>query len=274
MGRDTSGNVINASERARIRAVLAATARCESLPAWLECTLEAFEQYLGSARSSLLLVLATPGSSIRRAFAGAVRGWDDDVLAEYFDHWADSDPLGGERAQEMFDSRGFASTAALYPELDAYRRRFVDEFLRSIGVADQLSMRLAGGGATDGYLPIHDSIGFDESSAAVLVALAPGLTAQLRSYLPQGLAGALPVRGREVAELIALGFTNREIAAILNVGEDTVKKHVYRAMTALGIQRRTQLAVSWTTGRVLALPAAQVAAPASRRLNLSPPRVR
>jgi DNA-binding CsgD family transcriptional regulator len=255
MGRHTTGRGINASERARIRALTAATAQFESLPAWLEGTLEAVEQHLGHRRSSLLLVLATPGSSIRRAFAGAVRGWDDDVLAEYFDRWADSDPLGGDRAREMFETRGFARTATLYPELDASRRRFVDEFLHSIDIADQLSLRLAGGGATDGYLTIHEPVGFGESNLAVLLALAPVLTAQLCSYLPRGLAGTLPVRGREVAERIALGFSNREIGEILNIGEDTVKKHVYRAMTALGIQRRTQLAVSWTTGRLLTLPA-------------------
>lgn len=98
-----------------------------------------------------------------------------------------------------------------------------------------------------------------DADRATLLALAAGLAAQLRPYLPRGLAVALTARAQQVAELVALGFTNREIAAILNLGEDTVKKHLYRAMTKLGLRHRTQLTVSWTTGRILALPATQAA---------------
>ncbi len=49
----------------------------------------------------------------------------------------------------------------------------------------------------------------------------------------------------------------------MNVGEDTVKKHLLRAMRRLGLERRTQLAVSWTTGRPLdiAAPALQAGRP-------------
>ena len=52
---------------------------------------------------------------------------------------------------------------------------------------------------------------------------------------------------------MAFGLTNREISQALGVGADTVKKHLYRTMLKLGLERRTQLAVSWMTGRRIAL---------------------
>jgi DNA-binding CsgD family transcriptional regulator len=248
---------LTAADRDNIRAVLAATSRFESLSEWLSGTLEVIERRLGFARSSLLLVLSAPPPGVRRAYAGVDRGHDGAVLAEYFERWADSDPFATAAARALFQSHGFARTAALYPQLDPARRRFVDEFLRGIDIADQLSLRLPGSSVTDGYLTIHAAEPIGEASVAALLALAPGLSPQLSAYLPRGLPGQLSGRAREVAELVALGLGNREIATVLNVREDTIKKHLYRAMAKLGMQRRTQLAVSWTTGQILALPAAQ-----------------
>jgi DNA-binding NarL/FixJ family response regulator len=48
-----------------------------------------------------------------------------------------------------------------------------------------------------------------------------------------------------VAELVAGGLTNREIARTLSIGEPTVKKHVTRALAATGCSSRTQLAITW-----------------------------
>jgi DNA-binding NarL/FixJ family response regulator len=52
-----------------------------------------------------------------------------------------------------------------------------------------------------------------------------------------------------VAELVTLGLTNREIANVLHVEEDTVKKHVSRAIAKVGVRNRTSLAVAWATGK-------------------------
>ena len=229
-------------------------AQCESISAWMAGTLEAIERQHGFARSSLLLALAAPPRSIRRAFAGTQRGLRAEVLAAYFARWVDSDPLACEAAREMFERHGFVRTTALYGELDGACRRFVDDFLRSIDVVDQLSLRLAGNGTTDGYLTIHATEPISQSDQGGLVALTSQLTEELRSYLPTGLRGQFSPRERQAAELVALGFSNQQIAGILHIGPDTVKKHVSGTMKKLHLQRRTQLAVSWTTGRVIALP--------------------
>jgi NarL family two-component system response regulator LiaR len=47
-------------------------------------------------------------------------------------------------------------------------------------------------------------------------------------------------RELEILELIALGLSNREIAAKLYVSENTVKTHSSRVLDKLGAKRRTQ----------------------------------
>ena len=52
--------------------------------------------------------------------------------------------------------------------------------------------------------------------------------------------------------MIATGATNAEIAERLGVGEATVKTHVNRAMTKLGVSSRAQaVVVAYETGLVV-----------------------
>jgi DNA-binding NarL/FixJ family response regulator len=61
----------------------------------------------------------------------------------------------------------------------------------------------------------------------------------------------LTAREREVAAQVALGKTNKAIAAQLVVSERTVEKHVENAMGKLSFTSRSQLAV-WAAERRLA----------------------
>jgi DNA-binding NarL/FixJ family response regulator len=82
--------------------------------------------------------------------------------------------------------------------------------------------------------------------------LAPGVTRRLvaefarlrgRSARPSGSLEALTPREREVLVLVAEGLSNPEIAARLVVGEETVKTHVSRILSKLGLRDRTQAVV-------------------------------
>ena len=55
-------------------------------------------------------------------------------------------------------------------------------------------------------------------------------------------AGPLTARQREVADLVAEGLTNAQIAARLHLSERTVENHVFNALSALGLHNRVQLA--------------------------------
>ncbi len=55
---------------------------------------------------------------------------------------------------------------------------------------------------------------------------------------------ALSAREWEVLQLIRRGATNREIAATLNLSENTVKSYVSNLLDKLGVNSRTQAAVA------------------------------
>ncbi len=55
-------------------------------------------------------------------------------------------------------------------------------------------------------------------------------------------AAALTARQYEVTVLVARGSTNAEIARLLSISPDAVKKHVSRALVALEVSNRTELA--------------------------------
>ncbi|MGV9536966.1 response regulator transcription factor, partial [Streptosporangium sandarakinum] len=67
----------------------------------------------------------------------------------------------------------------------------------------------------------------------------------VESPLPRGRkgnAGALSQREKEVARLVALGRTNREIADVLFLSTRTVETHVATVLRKLGLRSRTEVA--------------------------------
>jgi DNA-binding NarL/FixJ family response regulator len=65
---------------------------------------------------------------------------------------------------------------------------------------------------------------------------------------PDGAEAILTRREWEVAELVAQGLTNKEIAARLVIAQRTAEAHVERILAKLGLASRTQLA-TWIPQR-------------------------
>jgi PAS domain S-box-containing protein len=77
--------------------------------------------------------------------------------------------------------------------------------------------------------------------------------ARFRRSSPQGESRALSEREREVARLVALGYTGPEIADQLQIAHDTVRTHVRNAMVKVDARSRAHL-VAKTLGQGLLAP--------------------
>lgn len=74
-------------------------------------------------------------------------------------------------------------------------------------------------------------------------ALPPFAERARKALAALGERGVLSARQREIADLVAGGLTNREIAAKLHIAERTAENHVHHIMTKLDLRNRSQLAV-------------------------------
>jgi two-component system nitrate/nitrite response regulator NarL len=74
-----------------------------------------------------------------------------------------------------------------------------------------------------------------------------------------GKGDPLTARQREIAQLIAMGCTNREIARRLVLEVGTVANHVAQIMDRLGVSNRAQIA-AWAVGHGLSRPTTRSAA--------------
>jgi DNA-binding NarL/FixJ family response regulator len=112
---------------------------------------------------------------------------------------------------------------------------------------DDQYVALALRAGADGYL-LKD-LGAAELADAVRLAhrgVAPldaTVARRLAAALPSETPDQLTARELDILRLLATGATNREIAGTMFLSEGTVKNHVSRILTRLGLRDRTQAAV-------------------------------
>jgi DNA-binding CsgD family transcriptional regulator len=78
--------------------------------------------------------------------------------------------------------------------------------------------------------------------------LVPAFRMHVGGRSPAGGRWSLTERERVVADLVAAGMTNRQVAQHLHVTVDTVKKHITSVLRKTGCTSRTRLAVLWRQG--------------------------
>ncbi|GAB3806073.1 response regulator transcription factor [Micromonospora zhanjiangensis] len=123
--------------------------------------------------------------------------------------------------------------------------------------ADEYVLEALRGGAS-GFLlkdtPPHDIIAAVRTVAAGAATLSPTVVRRLIDHVADPLAGprrararshlaALTDREREVALALGRGLSNAEIGAELGMSVPTVKGHVSRLLTKLGLNNRVQVAL-------------------------------
>jgi DNA-binding CsgD family transcriptional regulator len=81
----------------------------------------------------------------------------------------------------------------------------------------------------------------------------------------------LPMRLGQVAELIALGYSDKQIAQELKLSPRTIHRHVVRLLARLGVENRAAAAAVWARSTVERGAAAEAAIPGSRLTSSSPP---
>jgi DNA-binding NarL/FixJ family response regulator len=138
---------------------------------------------------------------------------------------------------------GIAATAAIRREMPDTEVVAVTSVLEDTAVFDALRA-----GAI-GYLlkdtDSHELCRAIKAAAAGQVQLSPQVAARLLREVrtPEKIEEPLTERETEVLRLLAQGKSNKEIARVLHITEQTVKTHVSHILDKLGVPSRTQAAL-------------------------------
>lgn len=172
-------------------------------------------------------------------------------VEEYLDHWLLRNPFKTAGAALLLGKKPAVTLADLRPHSSETEWDFVDLYLHRHRIADVLYGRIDAGPEGSAlicrYVPDESDI--DGREVALMTLLARHLSPWLRSSFarsPETVDGAvLTHREAQVADLVARGMSNREIAGKLQIRTDTVKKYVMMAMKKTGADNRTQLALRY-----------------------------
>ncbi|MCW4354716.1 LuxR C-terminal-related transcriptional regulator [Hoyosella sp. YIM 151337] len=173
------------------------------------------------------------------------------MLPEYQDRWARHDVFGTPAAMRQLVSSGVStldelqSMGRLPSAADAYVRYFLTATWR-MQTAAALRLELSSGHTAllGMFDPEPGKIG--PAEAAALRLLSRQMSAMARGLppsRPQAALAKLSERQRQVARLVADGLSNAQIAEILSLAEDSVKKYVTRILTTTGCKSRMELAL-------------------------------
>lgn len=150
---------------------------------------------------------------------------------------AENDLLAGlQAAQTQERVRLFWRFQATLAEV--YLARGQPELAAQALAEARANLETLAGSVSGESLPQVGALGdhFLRQATAMLPVVAPAPTK------PQPSLGGLTPREREVAQLVAQGKSNREIAAILILSERTAERHVANIMNKLGFNSRAQIA--------------------------------
>lgn len=172
-------------------------------------------------------------SSLRRVNDTLGTMWCLDALA-----WIAHDQGQSQRAATLLGAatrlaRTTGTPPAIYPELSAYHRQYEQQTDAAIGSSAYQAALLHG-----------QSLSLDE---AIRYALGEPYPPAAESPTVIGPEHGLTHREYQIAELVANGLPNKQIAVSLVISPRTVEKHVHSLLSKLGLRSRAQVAAWFVT---------------------------
>jgi DNA-binding NarL/FixJ family response regulator len=214
---------------------------------------------------SIRIVVADDHEVVRAGYAGLLATQADFTVVGTARDGAEAVRVCREQAPDvvLMDVRmpvmdGIQATARLHGGPDAPRVLVLTTFDLDEHVYDALTAGASGFLLKDVTAErLFDAVRVVAAGEALL---APGITrrliaefARLRPKAPaRATLDVLTPRETDVLRLLAEGLSNPELAARLHLGEQTVKTHVSRILSKLGLRDRTQAVVmAYETGLVI-----------------------
>lgn len=133
---------------------------------------------------------------------------------------------------------------AIVRYLDEGSARTVAEIRRAIAAGAESAagrFRFVGGRSADLLVEARGSVVRDDAGNAITVIGSVGPIAEQRSIARGPAAPVLTERQREVLTLVRAGRTNKEIAAVLGIGEQGAKVQVSKLLRKFGVHNRAAL---------------------------------
>lgn len=173
------------------------------------------------------------------AQVGEPAGTVTPAIREAHEQWWDQSPLKPVWGAQMYSDY-------LTPR-EFHRLELYQDLVRPLGVEDMIRLWIDPSGPADGARLEFDrpDWAFQERDRDVLNVMLPHLArfrsraAHRRARARAPLADLLTPRQTEILELVADGRTNGEIARLLWISPQTVRKHLENAYATLGVHTRT-----------------------------------
>lgn len=176
-----------------------------------------------------------------------VRGRARQMLPAYIDRYAKVDIFRSPIARQRLADSGVTAMHLLPTALSDQHRPYVENFIHRAGARTIFAVQIDAGSAGCALLGVLDFADrMDRADLLRLSLLRRVLAAELEREnrrLARTEAATLTRSELAVAELVARGLSNAEIARQLDLQIDTVKKYLTRVYQALGVRSRTQLAL-------------------------------
>ena len=141
----------------------------------------------------------------------------------------------------------------------------LDEMLRDNEVGDRMVHNLPAppGVCVLLVLVAREGRRFGPDDRKILASIGPHLDRLFRLHvtvnMDMTLLALLSPREHDVTRAIAKGYSNSEVAGVLNMSLHSVKQHATSAMRVTGCKNRTQLALLWHRSTGTLLPSADIA---------------